>query len=166
VISGIFGQPIVRGLSGLSVSISQGDTLACAIAFPEEHPMAIDIESLSTNKISLMATELTQVERLLGSEYVEKGIRYTSIWTAKEALSKILRTGMMTPFSLFAVESLDKDVNKDPLAEWGKSERFVGQYLHFSQYRFQTWVRDDAAMTIAMPRRTKLCGRSNSITIK
>lgn len=156
VLPGIFGQPIVRGLTGLSVSIGHTETLACAIAFPEEHLMAIDTENLSANKTSLMAEELTEAERKLGPELIQKVNLHACIWTAKEALSKILRTGMMTPFSLYAVETLDQDTDKNPIVELESCERLKGQYLHFSQYRFQTWIRDDSIITIALPRRTIL----------
>jgi len=156
VLPGIFGQPIVRGLPGLSVSISHTETLACAIAFPEEHPMAIDTENLSANKTSLMAEELTEAEKKLGPELIQKVNCNACIWTAKEALSKILRTGMMTPFSMYAVETLDHDTDKNPITALKSCKRLKGQYLHFSQYRFQTWIGDDSIITIALPRRTIL----------
>lgn len=104
--NGIFQQPVVCSApyNNAQVSISHTDVLGAAIAFPETHPMAIDIETICPTKRETILTQLTLSEiRLLSSDTVDN---LTMLWTAKEALSKVLRCGLGISFELLEINSI------------------------------------------------------------
>ncbi len=153
VTAGVFGQPVTRALEGLCVSISHADAMACAIAYPEGHPMGVDVEEASAERVSIMAQELTPDELRLGCGLAPESVRRATLWTAKEALSKILRVGMMTPMELLAAETLEP--SRLSLPGWGGGG-LAGTYVNFAQYRFQSFSGAGAALTLGLPRRTEI----------
>lgn len=167
VVPGIFGQPVLRasagGGLGIGISISHSDEIACAVAFPEEHPMAVDVEGVAADRIPVIAGELTAAESALGlglfPDPSGEALRHTVLWTAKEALSKTLRCGQMTPFAVFETQALARcpatgaPVPDDVLF---RSDPWQGRYRHFGQYKFRSWADDRSVLTLALPRRTEL----------
>jgi hypothetical protein len=69
----------------------------------------------------------------------------TVMWSAKEALSKILMCGLTCPFQILAIGSLRRHKT------W-----YEGEYLNFNQYKFQSWISATVVCTIAFPRRTQI----------
>nr|AAY00051.1 phosphopantetheinyltransferase [uncultured bacterial symbiont of Discodermia dissoluta] len=148
VLSGVFGQPVVHYLSSSCpiVTISHASQAACAIASPDVHPMGLDLESIDAAKSEAIKSQMTSDELgfLLGSTASDiTGL--TMMWSAKEALSKILMCGLMCPFELLAIRSLSQN-----------EAYYEGEYLNFHQYKFQSWVMEAAVCTIAFPRRTQI----------
>lgn len=144
IVAGVFQQPIVRpGLSEpTGISITHSGRLACAVAFPEQHPMAIDVEDEAPDRTATMASQILPVEFDRARLAWPQGAPHAAmIWTAKEALSKALRCGLTTPFSLLAVTNLVQH----PHAAGGEFE-------HFRQYRFQTWRIGPTVMSLVVPR--------------
>ena len=145
VVAGCFQQPVIRGAwpLPLGVSISHAMTVAYAVAFPDEHPMAIDVEEIDAARAEVMKTQLTPREidalRTLGDSVTLTVVA----WTAKEALSKALRCGMTVPFDLLEVHQL-----------CGESDTFTGTFPSFAQYRFESRVRDGAVVTLVLPKKT------------
>lgn len=88
--SGIFTQPIVvSSKQNIQVSITHCDDFGAALAFPEAHPMGIDIEKINPNKRNVLERQITggEKERISScSLSYETGL--TLLWTAKEALSE------------------------------------------------------------------------------
>ncbi|WP_139490680.1 4'-phosphopantetheinyl transferase family protein [Brevibacillus dissolubilis] len=145
---GVFQFPIVGHptSSNVQVSLSHCDDFACAVAFPEEHPLGIDIEEINPDRNTLIRDQATPAElRLLSQLPLGEDVAMTTLWTAKEALSKILRTGMMTPFSLFEMEKLTV---ADGVV--------TGEYTNFAQYKLVSFQLGGYICTIAAPRRTEL----------
>src|SRR3982074_420664 len=70
---------------------------------------------------------------------------YTVIWTAKEALSKVLKCGMMCPFSLLETVALGQDASG-----------YVGYFRNFGQYKFHAWVLQNHVITIVLPKWTTM----------
>jgi 4'-phosphopantetheinyl transferase len=145
---GVFTQPIVKFPTPepVGVSITHAGELACALAFPQIHPMGIDVErldpiSLETMKSQMLTEELRPTELSLVPELV----RCTVIWTAKEALSKVLKCGMMSPFSILETMDLRQD-----------TACYVGYFRNFGQYKFHTWVVHDHVLTIVLPKWTTM----------
>ncbi|MFD2786748.1 4'-phosphopantetheinyl transferase family protein [Hymenobacter rubripertinctus] len=104
---GCFGQPLVAGdgLHGHGISISHaGPAWVGALAFREQVPMGLDIELISQRPGRALATRLTATEHALIANQGEWGA--TALWAAKEALAKLLRTGLSSPFPLFEVTGL------------------------------------------------------------
>ncbi|MBV8275928.1 MAG: 4'-phosphopantetheinyl transferase superfamily protein [Verrucomicrobia bacterium] len=148
VAAGVFHQPVVRGASFLpiGVSIAHCDAVACAVAFPDEHPMAIDVEPVNDHRAAVMERELTSRE-IRALEAIGCGAIVARVvgWTAKEALSKALRCGLTCPCSLLAVARV--------VAAEG---RVAGEFENFGQYRFESWIRQGLVLTLVLPRRTRL----------
>lgn len=146
--NGIFQQPVVYHPyhSNIQVSISHTDLLEAALSFPETHPMAIDIETMCATKMTVMQTQMTSDERNLSSAFSENEIALTTLlWTAKEALSKVLKCGCMIPFELLEIETLND------------SNHFIMSYFkNFHQYQSLSFMVADTFCSIVYPKKTEL----------
>jgi len=145
---GVFHQPIVRACEGIgsAVSISHNDAGAWALAFPEGHPMGLDAEPIVASRVEVMKSQILERELQAAAHLVEHEAKACAlIWTAKEALSKALRCGMMCPFELMDVEHLS--VGRGVVE---------GRFRNFGQYRFQSWFVEGLVLSIVLPWRTEL----------
>jgi 4'-phosphopantetheinyl transferase len=107
--SGFFCQPVIMKPRDIffQVSLSHTDNLAAAIVFPETHPMGIDVEEISYKNNSAILSQMTKQEMdILNGGDIPFSL--TVVWTAKEALSKVLRCGLMVPFSLLEISNYQK----------------------------------------------------------
>lgn len=147
--SGVFGQPVVNAsqINGIQVAIAHTGTLACAIVYPETHPMSVDLEMVTSEHQKSVMNELTGEElELLRHQWNEtKKDQYTWIWTVKEALGKLLRTGLTAPLHIYEVSTLQSTEN-----------HILGEYRHFPQYKALSFYWNEAILTIALPRKTEL----------
>jgi 4'-phosphopantetheinyl transferase len=68
----------------------------------------------------------------------------TLIWTAKEALSKALTCGLMSPMEIFNLAGIY------PLGRriWG------GLFQNFGQYKFIGWISRTVAMSVVLPKKS------------
>jgi 4'-phosphopantetheinyl transferase len=142
--NGVFQQPIVSGLqhSNIDVSISHASAIGAALAFPQAHPMGIDIERIHHSKSKALQTYVTIAERMrFGSEI----IGLTLLWTVKEALSKVLKCGLMVPHELLEVETVT--VNADFSTSYFKN---------FYQYKAFSFLIAECVCSIVYPKKTQL----------
>ncbi|MEJ8303596.1 4'-phosphopantetheinyl transferase family protein, partial [Saccharibacillus sacchari] len=106
---GVFGQPILKHpeLHNLQVGISHSGKQGAAIVFPEAFPMGIDIELMDPNKTGLLESQMTHSEL---SKVMKFGADYPfyvmMLWTAKESLSKVLKTGLTLSLEILEIESI------------------------------------------------------------
>jgi len=148
IASGVFTQPIVKFPTAepVEVSITHAGELACALAFPQMHPMATDAERLDTDNLEAMKSQILPGEldpqRL---PLLSESVRCTIIWTAKEALSKVLKCGMMCPFSILETIELRQE-----------GPCYVGYFRNFGQYKFHAWVVKDHVIAIVLPKWTTM----------
>jgi 4'-phosphopantetheinyl transferase len=148
IVSGIFNQPVVHGVTArpLGVSISHSDRLVCSLAYPEEHPMAIDVEEIDEARTKVMMTQIGQDEAALAQSVCESpDVAATVVWTAKEALSKALRCGMTCPYELLEICKLEVG-----------DGFYTGRFRNFGQYKFQSWRMAQSVVTIVLPKRTEM----------
>jgi 4'-phosphopantetheinyl transferase len=147
--SGIFNQPIIKlpNIPNMRVSISHDGVSAVALAFPEEHPMGIDIESIDEDKCAEISTYFTTHEKTLhqGINHSKSQID-TILWTAKESLSKVLKTGLTTGLEIMEVESLEK-INQ---------RYFRGTFTHFCQYQTISIIHSNKVITLLLPRKSNV----------
>ena len=146
--TGVFTQPVVRYLSRdhAGVSISHTDSYACAVSYPEDHPMGIDLEIALKSKVNVMKSQILDEELQLTAKWkLNQTYSSTVIWTAKEALSKVVRCGMMNPFEGYAICELEQTESS-----------FLGKFRNFGQYRFQSWILDSFVLTIVLPKKTQM----------
>jgi phosphopantetheinyl transferase (holo-ACP synthase) len=151
---GIFHFPVVSfpHYQNLQVCISHNDCYAAALAFSEHHPMGIDIEklngeSLSSDKTESIRSLLTVTERERLVQYSTSNLELLLLyWTAKEALSKVLKTGLMTGFSLYEIDQIERESNV-----------WKSRFKNFPQYKALTFrVEKDAVCSIVLPRKSSL----------
>jgi phosphopantetheinyl transferase len=128
----VFEFPVVRcsGIQNIQVSISHCNNTGLSIAFPEEHPMGIDFEEINKDNTEALKDQLTLKEVQLVKElFSEDTFGFTLIWTAKEALSKVFRTGLMMDFKVL---ELDQIIKKDNI--WESTFKNCGQYKAISYF--------------------------------
>ena len=70
----------------------------------------------------------------------------TALWTAKEALSKIPCTGLMSPIQIY---NLSEFRTISP-GTW------EGLFHNFGQYKAKTWTGATHALSIVLPKRSNL----------
>ncbi len=135
---GIFTQPVVCCLkhSNCQVSISHTDRASAAIAFDEKHPMGIDIETIDSKNSIMVRDHLTSGE----SDLCSTDNAPLIFWTAKEALSKVLRTGLTIPLELFEINSFNL-----------KDTVYLITFKNFSQYKVCSFFYRDNIVSIAYP---------------
>ena len=144
--SGVFGFPIVKCLKAknVQVSITHCGAIGMSIAFKESHPMGIDIEAISFDKEKAIRSQITAKEIILLQALNMNNISgYTVLWCAKEALAKIIKTGMMLDFKFLEIEEIYKENNS-----------LVVTFQHFGQYKAMCHANSNYAIAIALPRKT------------
>ena len=145
--SGIFEFPIVKSLhnANIQVSISHCGKIGIALAFPEAHPMGIDIEKVNPNRLKAIESQITEKERTFMSESTLPYLQVTfMIWTMKEALSKVIKTGLMIDFKLLEIDSFQQE-----------DDQFVCTFSHFGQYKAITYYANEYTCSIVLPKNTK-----------
>lgn len=152
---GFFNQPIVinRNNKNVQISISHCEDIGAAVAFPETLPMGIDIEKVDPNKANIIESQLTEMEKnLIKSFPYSYNAMLTLLWTAKEALSKILKTGMMTPFQIYELTSLTE-----------KNNYIICNFNNFAQYKGVSFNLGCYMCTIVYPRVTDIYLNINNL---
>ena len=146
--SGVFDQPLVLypTREPHEVSLTHNDWGALAIAFPSGHPMGLDLETPAPERLGTILAQLTPSER----QWVEPQPLWlaTLAWTAREALSKALRCGLMVSMEVLEVTS-------PTLLEPGV---WQGRFRHFAQYQFTAWRRAGGILALVHPRHSRLTG--------
>lgn len=143
--AGVFNQPIVKApdLPNVCVSISHNDFSAIALAYKEDYPMGIDLECIDAEKIMHIAEFFTPHEHSLSK--ILSGnmpLFYTIIWTAKESLSKVLKTGLTTGLNIMEVNTIKYHLNGF----------YIITFTNFAQYQTFSMVVNDKVITIILPR--------------
>lgn len=147
--SGIFTQPIVvSNQQNIQVSITHSDNFAAALAFPEVHPMGIDLEKINLNQNEVLESQMTEAEkeriRFLSFSYSYETL-LTLLWTAKEALSKALKTGLMTPFQVFEISKIEF-----------RDDYIMSYYINFAQYKVISFIISNYVCSIVHPLKSYL----------
>ena len=145
--SGVFRHPFIRyeGWEIPGVSVSHSDEYSGAVVFPQWHPMGFDIEKISEEKVETIKKQLTDREiELLENEKRDDTNTYCQIWAIKEALSKALKCGLTTPFSVLEIDRV----------EFNESSKVACHFRNFGQYRSYSFLFKDYAFAIVMPKNT------------
>lgn len=155
---GVFNQPIVKLSTNenMQISLSHCNKYIVAIAFKESFPCAIDIELIDSENSIAICSQLTENEKNhLDKLDDEKITIYTVLWTGKEAISKIFKTGLTSKLDLYEINKIRKE---------GKF--FRGTFKNFYQYEFIARKYDGCICTIVLPKNAYVLRQSrNSQTI-
>ncbi|KAA1246060.1 4'-phosphopantetheinyl transferase superfamily protein [Aquimarina sp. RZ0] len=144
---GVFKFPVVKYVKNqnVQVCISHCENVGVSLAFPEKHPLGIDIEKISEDKIKTMKSIISKEEQELISKIsLSISVGYTLIWTIKEALSKILKTGLTVDFKLFEIKSLEKIDTK-----------YITTFKYFTQYKSTSSHVNNFVCSVVSPKETK-----------
>ena len=147
VVPGVFTQPVVLN-SGprASVSISHTDHRAAALAFDSTHPMGLDIEHVDGDKTGAIEAQLTASEKMIADSLSQDRIETRFVlWAMKEALAKVLLTGLMTPLSIYELATMAFDHHV-----WRATFR------NFAQYQAVALLVHRHVVAVALPRKTDI----------
>ncbi|MDO3681065.1 4'-phosphopantetheinyl transferase superfamily protein [Paenibacillus ehimensis] len=145
---GVFQQPVVMlpRTEPLQITITHCDHIAAAIAFPEAHPLGIDLEKIDGANVNAIESQITAPEKqMIADTSLEYEAALTMLWTSKESLSKILKTGLMTPLPVYEINHMDI-----------KQDYVVTSYANFAQYRSVSFRAGSYMCSITLPKRTEL----------
>lgn len=144
--NGIFNHPVViqASNSNTQVSISHTKEVGVAIAFPETYPMGIDIETISSKKADIIISHLSSSELNLNM-FETKDAHLTFLWTAKEALSKVLKCGLTLPFYLLEINSVKRLENIT-----------ISNFKNFKQYKAISFCLKNFLCSLVCPQGANL----------
>jgi 4'-phosphopantetheinyl transferase len=146
---GVFDFPIVKTklITTQQISISHTSVVAAAISFDEGHPVGIDIEAVGTGILEFGDEVFTPAEQALVAQTPLLPNHFlTALWSIKESLSKILRTGLMTPFALFEVTS---NITVS-------ASQVDVEFKNFPQYRATAFIMESFVFAITYPRKSQM----------
>ena len=144
--SGVYGQPLVhhRRAGSIEVTVSHSRGLAVALAYPAEHPMGIDLESVAADAAVTIIGELemSAPERnWLAATGIDQATACGVLWTAREALGKSLRVGLNGPLGVLAL----KDIRSAGEGRW------VGRYFNFPRSQCLSQASGSRVLSVALP---------------
>jgi len=145
--AGIFTQPIISSAKGnLQVSITHCEGYGAALAFPEAHPMGIDFEKIDVKKRRVFESQITKAEEeSIDLLSIPLDTALTLLWSAKEALSKVLKTGFTTSFKVFEVSKIEL-----------YDDYCMCLYKNFTQYKAITFTVGSYICAITCPLKTEM----------
>jgi 4'-phosphopantetheinyl transferase len=144
--TGVFQFPVVKNspAPNMQVCISHCDNIGIAIAFPEHHPMGIDIERIDADKINAVKDYINDNEcALAANSGLTAATGLTLVWTIKEGMSKVFKTGLMMEFKLLEIKSLEKE-----------DSVYISTFQNVAQYKAISTVCANYVCTIVLPRNT------------
>ncbi len=145
--NGVFNQPIVKygNEQNLQVSISHCEHMGAAVAFQEDHPMGIDIERISSKTAKIIESQIDEDEKeLIRNRERTPDFMLILLWTSKESLSKVLKTGLTVPLNLFKINRIID-----------KGEYFISIYENFNQYHTISFALADYICSITIPKNSE-----------
>jgi len=141
--NGIFKHPVINEKLSqpVQVSISHSLYIGAALAFSELHPMAIDVEYIDFSKqLDSMVKISSHEESAIKKTKVHDTVILTLIWSAKEALSKSLKTGLAANQKIFEIETIREcELNLEIT------------FKNFYQYKVLSWIYNDYVYSISLP---------------
>lgn len=106
--------------------------------------MGIDVEALDAERLAVIQSHLTSPESLmLPRDAAQRTVALGLVWTAKEALAKAIRTGLMTPLQVLEIAH----------PAWS-DHTLQCEFTSFAQYRAVSFRAGDHVLGLAFPRRS------------
>lgn len=142
--NGVFSQPYVvcDKVSNVNITISHSDKLGVAVAFSEKNCVGIDVEEIDQKNIEAMISQCTEKEMAFINNTVnKKELVLTAIWCSKEALSKIIKTGLTISLEILELENIKVVDNY-----------MISQYTNFHQYKCISWRMQDEICSLVLPK--------------
>ena len=147
IYNGVMDQPLIRNAfyHGFQVSLSHSGDTAVAVAYPESHPMGVDIERYRPSATAVIAAHISPEERGLLTD-LNHPMGHTMIWSVREGVSKLLKTGMVANPLFYQVKMAT------PLAEGV----FELTFVHLFQYKALSFFWEDFVISMVFPKKSVL----------
>lgn len=130
---GVFGFPVIHPeTKGIQVSIAHTASSGTAVSFSEKFPIGIDMEILNITHNATIQTALINREVEL-IQKTQETLYSHIIWSAKEALSKALKTGFLLPIPLLEIKSISPQENCYKV-EFKNFSLFTGIVFQLKEY--------------------------------
>ena len=156
--SGVFNQPLITypSTSNPAISISHSDNCSACIITSESHPMGIDIEKIKNDKKEIIASQISLAEKeIIKKLPVNEHITHLQLWTAKEAISKVLKTGLMASFEIYETDSAKVSGNNT-----------IFTFRNFGQYKAISFEVKGNICSLVLPKKTDLFFKSGIGTLQ
>lgn len=134
VTNGIFHEPVV---DLYDISISHTDKFGAAIVSRTKSYLGIDVEMNDAKHNQSIEMVLSEQEK----EMLCKKNLHIMGWTVKEAISKVLRTGMTTDYKVYEINKI-----------YEENDMYISFYSHFTQYKAISILVKGIWITIAVPK--------------
>tara|TARA_R110002124_G_scaffold81978_2_gene215512 strand:- start:2006 stop:2767 length:762 start_codon:yes stop_codon:yes gene_type:complete len=147
ITNGIFEQPILENnfINNLELSISHCENIGVSTLFPSVHPIGIDLEVIDNKKLEIINNFISKAESDFIKLSSNRDTLAAGIWSAREALSKVFKTGLMVSNDIFAVTNIKKINNMI----------ITYMYKNFFQYKAASIrLNNGFILTIAYPKNT------------
>lgn len=142
--SGVFSFPVVRCSHPAQVSITHCQNIAIALAYDESHPLGIDLEQIDERKADVIKSGLSPEElQLARSLNMAESVAFTVFWSARESVSKILKTGLTIDFKWLEIHKLS-----------GNGRAYESQFSQLMQYKVLSCISGAYVCSVALPRNT------------
>ena len=145
---GVFNQPLVTypSVANPAISISHSGNCSACIVCSSTHPMGIDIEEIRNNKKEIIVSQLSNFEKALVKALPNSAdIACLELWTAKEAISKVLNTGLTAPFEIYEIDNT-----------YLRENYTVYTFKNFSQYKAVSFQIKGNICSLVLPVQTNL----------
>ncbi len=153
--NGVFNQPVIvcESTNNIHVSITHSGDLGAAVAFSDLLLIGIDLESIASCKKEVFERVLTENEKTLVHKIPYSYEEFLAIvWTIKESLSKVLKTGLTVPFSILEVV--------DVIVYDGYC---ISVFKNFTQYESISFAIRGYMCSITYPKNTEIAININRI---
>ncbi|ANQ47426.1 4'-phosphopantetheinyl transferase superfamily protein [Flammeovirga sp. MY04] len=138
---GIFEQPFIKHQSfqGWECSIAHSQSHVASILFPSDLIIGIDVESNQEEMSAKTKGQITYQEKML---CLAQGVIDVELklWSAKEALSKCLKTGLTIPFTILEINSIVEMENQVEIT-----------FKNFPQYKVSQCIIEGECLSVCYP---------------
>lgn len=140
--NGVFNQPVVNlPNNSIQISLSHCNDYGIAVAFDESIPMGIDIEEIKEKNYKVIKSQLTQGEMNIINKN-ESPWLFTAFWALKEAISKALKTGFLTPTEVYEISECKVEGNL-----------LTCKFKNFPQFASTAYVTENYVTAVVFPSR-------------
>jgi phosphopantetheinyl transferase (holo-ACP synthase) len=106
--------------------------------------MGIDIEEIHMDKLPALERQVTGSERdMIINSAIGSMEGNTLVWTVKESLSKILKTGMMVDYGLLGLDTLKME-----------NGMWISTFTNFRQYKGLSCLFENYIISCVLPKNT------------
>ncbi|MBW4080574.1 4'-phosphopantetheinyl transferase superfamily protein [Paenibacillus sp. S150] len=136
---GILCQPIVAGRTR-GITITHCDDLGAAIDYDPRLLLGVDMELVDEKAMDALRRITSKEEEGLIHGLGPEPAFLTLLWTAKEAMSKVIQTGFTVPTELFEIKSCVRG-----------EQGVISQFTNFPQFKALSILREKYVFTVVLP---------------